>query len=756
MTNIPETLAAGLEHHRAGRLQQAEIMYRRVLQIHPRHAEAMHLLGLIAFQARRLDVAELLLNQAVQLDAFRASYSADLGEIYRAQGKIPEAIAAYRRAVELQSESADFQNNLGTLLQTAGDLEEAAAMFQEALSLNPQHPQAAGNLAAVWHAQGQLPEAQGMYETAAKNAPNAPKVYLGFGRCLHAQGDLLGAIACFQKAARLAPDWHLTRYHLGRSQQARGELDEAAVEYGEAIRLAPQFAKAHYSLGIVRRDRGRTADAIRHFEDAARCDPTMVDAHLCLANIYLLLDEPDKAEAASRIAVGLQPDSVSAAAHLAAALQAQGDLKGAIAEFRRTLELAPDDISARGSLIHALNFDPACQPPEIFAEHLEWARRHAEPLTAQAPPHENDRAPDRRLRIGYVSAHFREHAVSFFSLPLLAAHDHEQFEIFCYSNALDTDPVTARFQQAADVWRPVATATDEELAALIRQDKIDVLVDLAGHIRGHRLLALARKPAPVQVTYLGYQNTTGMTAMDYRLTDEHADPPGTTDTWYTEKLVRLPGSFFCYSPLQPCPDVNELPALAAGHVTLAWFNYVAKTTGEAIETWGRVLAAVPNARLLVLAHRGGSFEARVHDVLAAAGVDPDRLEIINRCPPDEYLRLHHRVDIALDSFPFNGHTTICNALWMGVPSVVRQGTSYASRFGGSALVSLGLTDLIAGSDDEYVEIVARLAEDLPRLAELRRRLRAQMAESPLMDEAAFARHVEQAYRRMWQQWCRSE
>ena len=722
MTSIAEALQAGLEHHRAGRLQQAELMYRHVLQIHPRHAGAVHLLGLIAFQAGKLDIAENLLSQAVKIDAFHAPYLADLGEIYRVLNKIPEAIAAYRKAIELNPDVADPYNNLGTLLQTAGNLAEAESCFRAALKRNERHPEAAGNLGIVLQAQGQLPAAQAAFEQAVKNAPNDAKGYLGFGRCLQAQGDLLGAIACFKKSGRLDPASYLAHYNLGRAHQTRGELYEAAAEYAQTIRMAPKFADAHYWLGILERNAGRTAAAISLFQEAARINPQMVNAHLCLANLYIVLDRPDEAVAASRTAVELRAESASAAAHLAAALQIQGDLEGAIAAYRRAVELAPDDVASYSSLIYSMNFHPAYDADEIFREHLAWARRYAEPLTALAAPQAIDRTSDRRLRIGYVSAHFREHAVSFFSLPLLAAHDHAEFEIFCYSNSAadDSDAITAQFQQAADYWRTVAGLSDEALADLAREDKIDILVDLAGHIRDNRLLAFARKPAPIQVSYLGYQNTTGMSAMDYRLTDLHADPPGTSDAFYSEKLVRLPRSCFCYLPPQGAPDVNELPALTSGHVTLGWFNDIAKTTPQAIDTWARILTAIPTARLLVLGYRGGVFENRIHDAMTAAGVEQARVELLDHCSPDEYLRLHHRVDIALDAFPFNGHTTICNALWMGVPSVVREGASYASRLGGTALVNLGLEDLIARSSDEYVEIVARLAADLDRLSELRR------------------------------------
>ena len=339
---------------------------------------------------------------------------------------------------------------------------------------------------------------------------------------------------------------------------------------------------------------------------------------------------------------------------------------------------------------------------------------------------------------------------------MIAAHDHRAFEIYCYSDVEQPDAVTERFRGHADQWRDVAGTSDAALAELVRRDQIDILVDLAGHIGGNRLLALARKPAPVQVTYIGYQNTTGMSAMDYRLTDEHADPPGMTDGYYAERLVRLPRAFFCYQPPDFAPEVNALPALETGRVTFGSLNQPFKIRPAAWQAWSRILAAVPNSRLLVLGHAGSQFERHGREIVAAAGVDPARVEVVNQRPRSEYLRLHHEIDIALDSFPLGGHTTVCEALWMGVPSVMLEGGSYASRFGGSALVNLGLTDLIARSGDEYVEIAVRLAGQLDRLAELRRTMRGRMQDSPLLDAAGFARNLEDAYRRMWRAWCESK
>ncbi|HEV3136534.1 MAG TPA: hypothetical protein VGZ26_01495, partial [Pirellulales bacterium] len=411
---------------------------------------------------------------------------------------------------------------------------------------------------------------------------------------------------------------------------------------------------------------------------------------------------------------------------------------------------------AHSNLLYALNFVPGLDPSAVFAEHLAWAQAYAEPLTAAAAPHANDRSPDRRLRVGYLSPHFRRHAVNYFLEPMLAAHDREQFEIFCYSTADMADDVTARLKGAADHWREVHHEVDQRVAQIVRADQIDILVDLTGHISNQRLLIFARKPAPIQVTYLGYQNTTGMTAMDYRLTDERADPPGVTDPFYTERLVRLPRSFFCYRPPDEAPPVAPPPALDAGYVTFGSFNNFAKVSPGAIDAWLQILARVPRSRLLVLANRGGYLERHLHALAQQHGVDSTRIELRNKLPTAEYLRLIAQADIALDPFPFNGHTTTCDSIWMGVPVVMLQGNTYASRFGGSVLGNVGLDPLITRSAEQYVDAAVELAGDLDALARMRGELRGRMADSALLDFRGFTGNLEQVYRQMWNTWCASQ
>ncbi len=438
-------------------------------------------------------------------------------------------------------------------------------------------------------------------------------------------------------------------------------------------------------------------------------------------------------------------------------LQALGRLDEAIEHHRRAVQCDQSASGPHSNLLYALNYHPGYGPQALFDEHRAWGQRHADPHSAARPPHTNDRSPDRRLRVGYVSPHFCAHAVNFFVEPILSAHDHARFEVFCYSDVADEDDTTARLRGYADHWRSTHGLSDNQLEAHIRDDAIDLLVDLTGHIGGgKRMLVFARKPAPIQVTYIGYQNTTGMAAMDYRLTDTYCDPPGTTESLHTEQLVRLPTTFFCYLPSADAPLVVPAPAATAGYVTFGSVNNFAKVTPQVLATWAEILRHVPDSRLVIRADMTDSLRTRLVELFAEQGIDERRLELVNRLPRPQYLRLIERLDIALDPFPFNGHTTTCDCLWQGVPVVTLSGQTYVSRFGGSGLATLGMHELIATTREQYVETAVTLAGDIGRLEHYRATLRERMAASPLLDFSTFTRKLETAYRQVWTAWCRAE
>jgi protein O-GlcNAc transferase len=434
----------------------------------------------------------------------------------------------------------------------------------------------------------------------------------------------------------------------------------------------------------------------------------------------------------------------------------QGRVGEGGAAFRKAVELDPKSADAHGRLLYAMLHDPASTPPAIYDQHVSWAQRHASDLPKNIAPHANLPDPTRRLRIGYVSIDFRHHSVAYFVEPILASHDHQQFEIFCYSDVANPDHATARFLGYADCWRDVVGMSDGEIADLVRNDGIDILVDLVAHTTQRLLKVFARKPAPVQFTYLGYPATTGLPTIDYRITDALADPPGQTEKWHTEKLVRLPDSAWCYRPLLDAPPVAQAPCLSRGDVTFGSFNMLPKITPQMIQLWSQILRETPGSHLVV---KTRSFDdeptrRRVAGEFANAGIDPNRLELRQRTPAQlSHLADYGNIDIELDTHPYNGTTIICESLWMGVPVVTLAGPSHLSRVGMSLLTTVGLPELVAHSPEQYVAIATALAADPLRLAALRASIRQRVADSSLRKEIPFTRNLERVYRTTWQAWC---
>ncbi len=424
--------------------------------------------------------------------------------------------------------------------------------------------------------------------------------------------------------------------------------------------------------------------------------------------------------------------------------------------YHRALALKPDYAEAHGNLIFMMNYDARFSQKDIFAESRRWNEIHAAPYREHERTHASDRDPDRRLRVGYLSPNFREHSVSYFADPLIAGHDRRSFEVFCYAQVIKPDTRTERFRDLADVWRSTVGLTDATVAERIREDGIDILVDLAGYTGENRLLVFAARPAPVQVSWLGYPNTTGLSAMDYRLTDAIADPEGADDTLYSETLVRLPNGFLCFTPAGDAPDIGGSPALSNGHVTFGSFNHLPKVSPEVVETWAQILERVPGSRLLLKSHplADAATRDRYLDMFATHGIDARRVELFSWIASKSgHLGAYDRVDIGLDPFPYNGTTTTCEALWMGVPVVTLRGERHSGRVGASLLTRMDLVDLIAETKDAYVETAVGLAKAPDRLSGFRTELRQRMKGSPLCDGDTFARDVEAVYREMWRYWC---
>ncbi len=529
-----------------------------------------------------------------------------------------------------------------------------------------------------------------------------------------------------------------------------GRPDQVERCCREIIRIQPRSHDAHYHLGCALLFQGRRAEATPAFRRAAELKPDHAPTQMQLGH---LSPTPEQALRHYQQAAGTAPSFAEAHAAAGAALVSCGQVEEGVSRLRQALRLNPTLHRTHSDLLFALNYRSAYDASAIFSEHARWGELHGLP---SLPSHANTPDPGRRLRIGYVSPDLREHSVAYFFEPLLGAHSTSEFETFCYAEVAQPDATTRRIQSLSQHWMFTCDLSDAALAERIRADRIDILVDLAGHSANNRLLTFFAKPAPVQITWLGYPNTTGLKAMDYRFTDAWSDPPGDCDRCHTEQLIRLPNGFLCYLPPSIAPEVSPPPAQINGHITFGSYNNLPKTGPEVVALWARILHAVPGARLILKNYslEDPATRERYHQLFGAHGISAERLVLRGRHDSvAEHLGSYSEIDIALDTFPYNGTTTTCEALWMGVPVVALAGDRHAARVGVSLLNNLGLPGLIADSADAYVRIAARLASEPAELAQLRTSLRSRMSGSPLCDARSFARDMESGYRALWKNWC---
>jgi protein O-GlcNAc transferase len=648
--------------------------------------------------------------------------------------------------------STDQAVELATQHQRAGRVADAESLCRQVLAVNGNHAGGLHLLGMLAYARGDFDASMPLLERAAAAAPGDALFQADLGVLNDAIGRSREAIAAFRRALQIRPDSALILSNFSSALRSAGELDAAIDAARRAVSLKPDLVEAYGNLGNALGAKGLADEAIEAYQQCIRLRPNLAISHYNLANVYQKKGELDAAIASYQEAIRLFPNFAEAHSNLGNALQGIGQLDEAIAECRRAVALKPGLAEAHGNVIFTLQFHPASDPQSIQAELRQWNAQHAEPLKKFIRPHANDRNPDRALRVGYVSDDFYIHASALFLLPLFRHHYKRQFEIFCYSEHPHADDVTRKMREEVHGWRSTIGRPDAEVAAMMRDDKIDILVDLKLHTAANRLLVFAHKPAPVQVTWLGYPGSTGMETIDYRLTDPYIDPPNLDDAFYTERSVRLPETFWCYDPLELSVEVSPAPCLANKFITFGCLNLLKKINDEVLSAWAQILNSIENSRLLIMAPEGSARELVLHR-MGRAGIEAERVNFVPRQTRPDYLRTYHQIDIGLDTFPYNGHTTSLDSLWMGVPVVTLSGRTAVGRAGVSQLTNLGMTQFIGRSVDEYVQIARNLAADVQRLQEIRSTLRARMEASPLMDAARFARNIESAYREMWRTWC---
>jgi protein O-GlcNAc transferase len=787
----PEFYRQALEHHNSGRLPEAERIYTAILAEDPVHADSLHMIGVLACQTNRAALGVQLISQAIAIKDGVAAYHSNLGSGLVGAGQIDDAIKSFARALELDPNDPETHAGLAGALQTKGLLDEALARCNDALRIKPEHLGAHNIIGNIFKSQGNLEQAGRYYEKALLIDANYAAAHNNIGTLLRASGNPVGAIERYRRALNSDPDFAEAHYNiattlltLGQDREARlhldrateiqpffpeaqfalanlhhqrGNLDAALAHYQCVIDGGVKTASSHNNTGAILLERGKHDDAMRHFAETLRQDPERHEAHSNMGNALQKVGKLDEAVRHYRESLRIKPDYAEATSNLAGVLKAQGKLAEAADTYRSAIDTKPSFVGAHNNLIMLLGYSADVPHRELVKQALRFNDSIAAPLLRDRA-FSNTSDPNRRLRVGYVSGDFRNHAVSFFFEPLLDHHNHTDFEIFAYSTSLVEDAVTERIKAGVDAWRDISTTDDDDTADMIERDAIDILVDLSGHMAANRLLVFARKPAPVQATWLGFTTTTGVKAIDYRISDNHADPVGMTEHLNVEALWRLPGAFCCYQATKrDIPAIDHPPRDDNGHVTFGCFNNFTKVSDRLLQRWGDILARVPDARLLleIIGIDGEAFRRETEGRLQRLGIPLDRVILEPRKPANQYV-LYNKIDIALDPFPFNGGTTTMDALWMGVPVVTLAGEYFTSRMGVTIMTNAGLPELIASTEDEYVDIAVELATNTQLLDETRRDLRQRVTASRMMDHARFARDIEDAYRGMWRVWCEQQ
>jgi protein O-GlcNAc transferase len=668
----------------------------------------------------------------------------------------------------------------------AGRKEQAECLCREVLTDHPDHAPALYCLGELAFEAGQYQLALECFTRALDSAPKVAAHCLSVGATLLQLGRKREAVAVLRKAVILKPQLAEAQFRLGLALTYVGDLVGGFEALEHAVTLRPKQFEIQRCFALVLKLRRERERAVAHYEQALELKPGSYECWLELANVLRDLKQFDAAKAAARRAISLNPtaaqaleelgwslyyndqidESIDAFRHalrvnpeyapaylaLAIALQAQGSVREAITCFRYLLASDPNAHHLRSSLNYLLPFVPEVSPADILQDALEWNHAHGLALKGEPIEHANNRTANRRLRVGYVSNCFRDHQHAYLLMPLLENHDGAEVEVFCYSSSPVTDEITTRLRAKVDVWRDISLLAPAHAAILIRSDKIDILVDLTMHMSNSNLLMFASKPAPIQCCWLAYPGTTGLSAIDYRITDPYLDPPQRGAGPYSERSLVLPDSFWCYDPMAPTPDVGPLPAQLNGYVTFGSLNDFCKLNGAVIELWAQVLTAVRGSRLILLAPLG-QRRARIHQLFEKCGVPNSRVAFVNQAPRAEYLQLYNQIDIGLDTVPYGGHEASLDAFWMGIPVVSLVGSTVVGRAGVTYAMNLDLRELIAQEPAQFVAAACGLADDLPRLSELRGGLRKRMQASPLMDGVRFARHMEAAYRIIWERWC---
>ncbi|KAF5954068.1 hypothetical protein HYC85_006924 [Camellia sinensis] len=730
--------------------------------------------------------------EAIKLEPQNVCALTHCGIVYKDEGQLIEAAESYQKALRVDPSykpAAEYLaivlTDLGTSLKLAGNAQEGIQKYYEAIKIDPHYAPAYYNLGVVYSEMMQSDMALGCYEKAALERPMYAEAYCNMGVIYKNRGDLESAIACYERCLVVSPNFEIAKNNmaialtdLGTKVKLEGDIDQGVEYYKKALYYNWHYADAMYNLGVAYGEMLKFDMAIVFYELAFHFNPHCAEAcnNLGLALsikpnfsqslnnlgvVYTVQGKMDAAASMIEKAIVANPTYAEAYNNLGVLYRDAGNITLAIESYEQCLKIDPDSRNAGQNRLLALNYIHEGTDDKLFEAHRDWGRRFMR-LYPQYTSWENPKDPERPLVIGYVSPDYFTHSVSYFIEAPLVYHDYANHKVVVYSAVVKADAKTNRFRdkvlKKGGIWRDIYGIDEKKVASMVREDKVDILIELTGHTANNKLGMMACRPAPVQVTWIGYPNTTGLPTIDYRITDALADSPDTRHK-YVEELVRLPECFLCYTPSPEAGPVSPTPALSNGFITFGSFNNLAKITTKVLQVWARILCAVPNSRLVVKCKPfcSDSVRQRFLSTLEQLGLESQRVDLLPLILLNhDHMQSYALMDISLDTFPYAGTTTTCESLYMGVPCVTMGGSVHAHNVGVSLLSTVGLGHLVAKNEDEYAQLALKLASDVTALSNMRTGLRDLMSKSPLCDGSKFTLGLESTYRNMWKRFCKGD
>ncbi|CAL9750138.1 unnamed protein product [Musa acuminata subsp. burmannicoides] len=787
----------------------AQVLYESIIENDSTNVEALIGKGICLQMQNHLRQAFACFVESIRLDPQNACALTHCGVIYKDEGHLLEAAESYQKALKadpsykLAAEClAIVLTDLGTSLKLAGNTDEGIQKYFDALKVDGHYAPAYYNLGVVYSEMMQYDLALGCYEKAVVERPLYAEAYCNMGVIYKNRGDLEAAIACYERCLTVSPNFEIAKNNmaialtdLGTKVKLEGDINQGVAYYKKALYYNWHYADAMYNLGVAYGEMLKFDMAIVFYELALHFNPHCAEACNNLGVIYKDRDNLDKAVECYQMALSIKPNFSQSLNNLGVVFTVQGKMDAAasmiekaiianptyaeaynnlgvlyrdvgnislaIEAYERCLQIDPDSRNAGQNRLLAMNYIDEGLDDRLFEAHREWGRRFMN-LYPQYTSWDNPKDMERPLVVGYVSPDYFTHSVSYFIEAPLSHHNYANYKVVVYSAVVKADAKTLKFKdrvlKKGGLWRDIYGVDERKVASMVRDDKIDILVELTGHTANNKLGMMACRPAPVQVTWIGYPNTTGLPTIDYRMTDGLVDPPNTRQK-NVEELVRLPECFLCYTPSPEAGPVSPTPALSNGFITFGSFNNLAKITPNVLRVWATILCAVPNSRLVVKCKPFccDSVRQRFLSTLEQMGLESLRVDLLPLILFNhDHMQAYSLMDISLDTFPYAGTTTTCESLYMGVPCVTMAGSVHAHNVGVSLLTKVGLGRLVAKTEEEYVKLALQLASDVSALGELRMTLRELMSKSPVCDGAKFTQGLESTYRNMWHRYCRGD